>query len=94
MNRKGLWNGLFIAAAIGAGIALSMKPWQVYEVQRDKASSAVQEMREAEHNRAELTRQKARYESSLGREELARKMGYTMPGEQPAQKDDVAPVLD
>lgn len=81
MNRKTWWNLFFALVAVGAGIALSLKPWQVYAKQREQANAALAEMRDAEKNRADLTRLKARYESSVGREELARKQGYTKPGE-------------
>lgn len=82
MRRKGLWNVLFVAVAVATGIALSAKPWQIYGQQKERAESAKAQMREAEMNREELTRLKARYENPIGREELARKQGYTKPGEQ------------
>ncbi len=85
MTRKGMWNWIVVAAAVAAGLALSAKPWRVYVSQKEKAQQAQQDMREAERNRASLTRMKARYESSVGREELARKQGYTRPGENVAE---------
>jgi hypothetical protein len=69
MNKKLFWNSAFVLAAIATGIALSVKPWQVYAEQRAKADAAVEDMREA------------KYEGSLGREELAREQGFRRPGE-------------
>jgi hypothetical protein len=81
MNKKLFWNSAFVLAAIATGIALSVKPWQVYAEQRAKADAAVEDMREAEQSRVQLTREKAKYEGSLGREELAREQGFRRPGE-------------
>jgi cell division protein FtsB len=83
MNRKLLWKAAFVLTAVGMGIIFSIKPWQVYREQQRLANQAVAEMRDAERNRADLTRQKARYESSTGREELARSENYRQPGETP-----------
>jgi hypothetical protein len=85
MKAKAIWNSLFVVAAVAAGLLLSAKPWQVYTEQRALADQSIEEMREAEKNRNELTRQKARYESSIGREELARKQGYLAEGERPIE---------
>lgn len=83
MKQKTLWNVGLTAAAVAVGLALSAKPWQYYREQKKLAEAATQEMREAESKRTELVRQKAKYESALGREELARKQGYRRPDEQP-----------
>lgn len=85
MNRKLIWNIVFIAAAVGAGIGLSIKPWKVYKLQREAANAAVTDMREAERDRAELTRKKAQYDSELGKEELARSEGYRQKNEAPVE---------
>ena len=47
------------------------------------ADDSIKEMRAAEDKKADLTRQRAKYESALGREELARKQGYRRPDETP-----------
>jgi hypothetical protein len=83
MNRKLLWNVLFVIAAVGLGIGFSLKPWQVYREQRHAADAALADMRDAEKNRAELTKKKARYESAIGKEELARSQGYRQANETP-----------
>lgn len=82
MNR-GVVVIVIIVAAMALGIGLSAKPWQVYREQRKLADDAQREMRAAESKKTELTRQRARAESSLGREELARKQGYRRPDESP-----------
>jgi hypothetical protein len=69
--------------AIGTGVGLSIKPWRVYREQRKIADESIKEMREAEGKKATLTRERAKYESALGREELARKQGYRRPDERP-----------
>ena len=83
MNKRLLWNVLFVLAAVGVGIGLSIKPWQVYREQRKLADAALLDMRDAEKNKAELTRKKARYESAIGKEELARSQGYRQLNETP-----------
>ncbi len=83
MARKLAWSCLFVLLAIGTGVALSIKPWEAYRVQKKKADQAQAEMRSAEQEKAELVRQKARFESPIGKEELARERGYRKPNEQP-----------
>jgi len=83
MKSKLIWNLAIVGVAIVTGIMLSLKPWQVYNDQRKLAAEAVSDMRVAEGKRAELTRQRAKYESAIGREELARKQGYRRPDETP-----------
>lgn len=81
MKSKLVWNLAIVFAAVGVGVALSAKPWQVYREQRKIADESIAEMRSAEGKKADLTRQRAKYETSLGREELARKQGYKRPDE-------------
>lgn len=78
-----LWNTLLVAAAICTGVALSWKTWQVYFNQNDKAKSAIADAQRAELDRADLVRQQAMSESSLGREAAARNKGFMRPGERP-----------
>jgi hypothetical protein len=83
---KGAWiNGLIVATAVSAGIALSLKPWQVYQEQRKAADEQIAEMDKSEANREELVRKDAKYKTSVGREELVREAGYRKPGELPAK---------
>ncbi|MCC7434940.1 MAG: hypothetical protein IT363_09670 [Methanoregulaceae archaeon] len=79
---------IIVVSAIGLGVGLSLKPWQVYREQRKLADDAIREMRTAESKKTELTRQRAQAESSLGREELARKQGYRRPDETPLEVPD------
>ncbi len=83
MKSKVMWNFAIAGVAIVTGIMLSLKPWQVYGEQRRLADDAVKEMRGAEAKKTDLTRQRAKYESAIGREELARKQGYRRPDERP-----------
>jgi hypothetical protein len=87
MTRKFLFNTIFVLAAIGLGIYLSIKPWQIYRQQRGIADQARIEMQKADRTRADLIKKKARIESSTGREELVRNAGYRKPGEVPADQD-------
>jgi hypothetical protein len=82
-RRSPPWNLVIVALAIGAGLGLSYRPWAAYVDQREKADRHIAEMREAEHRREDLLRQKARYEPPLGREELARSKGYVKADEIP-----------
>ena len=85
MNRKIVWNSIFFLGAVGLGIGLSIKPWQVYRLQRKQADVASAEMRATEQERVELTRKKAQYDSELGKEELARNQGYRQKDENPVE---------
>lgn len=83
MSNKLVWNVAIVAAAVATGVALSVRPWQVYGEQRKIADDSIKEMRDAESKKSELTRQRAKYETALGREELARQQGYRRPDERP-----------
>jgi len=78
-------NSIIVACAVGVGVGLSLKPWQVYREQRKLADEAIREMKMAEGKKIDLTKQRARAESSLGREELARKQGYRRNDETPLE---------
>ena len=73
--------GILLVAAVAVGVAYSIKPWQVYVEQRAQTDKSVAEMNQIEKRRLELIDKKTRYESSAGREELARNKGYLRPGE-------------
>jgi hypothetical protein len=81
MKGKLFLNFVFFAAAIAAGAALGMKPWPVYKEQRQNADNYLRDAREAEKSRVDLERQRTKYETPLGREELARESGYLRDGE-------------
>jgi hypothetical protein len=85
MRNRLVWEALFVAAALGVGLALSWKPWRMYLEQRAVADRNRAEMRAAEKGRAELARAKAEFESPGGRERAAREQGYRKPGEVPAE---------
>ncbi len=85
MARKLVWILLFFVAAIAAGVAFSLKPWQQYATQKSKADQATAEMRAAEHEKSDLVKQKARYESPIGKEQLARERGYKKINESPVE---------
>ena len=88
MNRKIFLSTAFALSAVGVGIALSIKPWQVYREQRKAADAEVVEMRQAEKNRTDLTRRKAQFESAIGKEELARSQGYRQANETPVDLEN------
>ena len=73
----------FIVVALAVGVGFSLKPWRAYSDQREVRDELVTDMKAAEKRSEDLIRQKARAESSLGAEELARRNGYHRPGEQP-----------
>lgn len=76
MWKKLLINGFIATWAIAAGVFVSLKPWQVYQRQNEEAKHRIKEERDAEARRDQLITKEARAESSIGREELARKAGY------------------
>ncbi|MCW5941763.1 MAG: hypothetical protein KIS66_06005 [Fimbriimonadaceae bacterium] len=81
MKARMLITGLVVLAAVGTGALLSREPWRLYREQQAKTDQSLRAMRAAEDKSANLTRQKAHADSPLGREELARKMGFRKPGE-------------
>jgi hypothetical protein len=83
MTRKLVWNVVFVLVAVGIGLSLSLKPWRVFNEQREIANRSVAEMHQAEKERARLMKTKAEVESSVGREQLVREAGYRKPGETP-----------
>lgn len=87
MWKKLLINGFIIFWAIAAGVCISVKPWQVYQKQSEETKQRVKEMQDAESRRDQLLSKEARAESSIGREEQARKAGYIGPGEQAPDAD-------
>lgn len=87
MRRKNLvWELAFVLAAVAVGVGFSMKPWETYREQRAQRDANVAEQRQAEQRSEELIRQKARLESAVGQEELAREHGYRPAHERPASE--------
>ncbi|HEY0867259.1 MAG TPA: hypothetical protein VGE01_07770 [Fimbriimonas sp.] len=84
--KKFLGTTVLVVAAVSTGLALSRKPWDIYQKQKQAAVEQRQEMVESEARRAELLRQEAEVRSSVGRERLARKAGFVKPGEEPASE--------
>lgn len=85
---RAIFNVLFIGAAVGTGLYLSRGPWQMYRQQKSKADQAQGQMRAAEKEREQLTKENAHSDTPAGREEAARKAGFLKPGE---QKVETAP---
>lgn len=84
MRRYAL-HGLLLVLAIGLGLFFSLGPWKLYAEQKQRANASEAEMREVQGERAELTRERSYAESPVGREELARGMGFKKPGERPVE---------
>lgn len=75
------WQIFIVVSAVGVGLFLSQKPWQVYKDQQGKAEGVVAEMREAELERERLMKEKMKASSPLGREQKIREKDWTKPGE-------------
>ena len=88
MKTRLLINGIFLLGAVALGVALSMRPWTVYRGQRASADSYLNEAKRTEAQRIDLEAQKAKYESTVGREELARERGYRKSNERPLDLGD------
>ena len=86
MTRNAVVNGVIVAVAISAGVAVSLKPWQVYKEQRSMANRQIADMKQSERKYEELVREEAKLRSNVGKEELARGRGYLPAGEVPAPK--------
>ncbi len=82
MKTNKIWTIGLVGGAVIIGIGLSARPWQVYAEQKVRTADYQKRMREAEQRRVDLTKEKARAEGPLGREQAARDMGFTKPGEQ------------
>lgn len=78
---RGIFNVLFVGAAVGTGLYLSRGPWEAYQRQRASAEKAQAQMRSAEKERTDLVRESAFRDSQSGREQTARQHGYLKPGE-------------
>lgn len=75
------WQVFIAVSAIGLGLFLSQKPWEVYKDQQKKADGISTEMREAELERERLMKEKMRASNPLGREQKIREKGWIKPGE-------------
>lgn len=85
MKRRFAWVICVAIAAIATGLALSWRPWWDFREHEVKRQQAVAEKRAAQAERSELLGQKARIETPVGKEELARSRGYVRPGEVPLE---------
>ena len=83
-NHSGAITTALAVLAVGLGLALGMRPWHVYHTQQEETAQATAEMKAAERARAELLDQESEAKSSLGRQRLARDLGYIKKGEVPA----------
>jgi len=87
MLKKLLINSVIVVGAVGAGVYMSLRPWQVYQQQSKEARRHTIEMHKAEDHRDDLLRKEARAHSDIGKEELAREKGYLGPDEVAADPD-------
>lgn len=87
MKRRKNWafEIIFIVAALIVGVGFSLKPWQAFMNEKKVRDEFVAEMNKAEKESEDLARKKARAESPLGREELARQNNFARPGEAPIE---------
>jgi hypothetical protein len=86
MTKGALINGVIVGVAIAAGLAVSIRPWQVYQDQRKLADDQITQMHKSEQKFEQLVRDEARMRSNIGKEEMARDRGYLPQGEVPAPK--------
>lgn len=75
------WDAGLILLAIFVGIGFSQRPWRAWRTQEGVKRDTIAELRETESKNEELLRQRARAESSIGREEMAREDEYLKKGE-------------
>ena len=86
MKRVTYWI-VFATLAASVGAYFAREPWQRYQEERALARRANDDMKKAESERAELIRQRAKYKSPAGREELLRDSGYVREGEVPLETE-------
>lgn len=82
MSRNVVLNACGVVAAVCLGIYLSREPWATYREQKNKADIATKEMLKVESEKTNLERQRAKLETPMGQEELARRSSYVRPGEE------------
>lgn len=83
MSRNSVLSVALAVAAVGVGLYFSRGPWQAYRQQKEKADLATKEMMKAEKEKTDLMQQKAKYETPMGMEGLARESGFIKPNEVP-----------
>jgi hypothetical protein len=82
MSRNAVINACGVVLAVGLGLYLSRGPWLAYRDQKTKADIATKEMLKVEGEKAELERERAKLETPMGKEELARRNSYVKQGEE------------
>lgn len=82
MSVKTAWAIVGAAVAVGLGLYLSRGPWLMFWQQRSRASVAATELAKTEREKTSLMRERARLETPMGRQELAREQGYVKKGEE------------
>jgi hypothetical protein len=80
------WRIFILVTACATGFYLSRKPWDVYRGQESKSDEISREMQAAERERERMVREKMKYGSSLGREEIMRGKGWSKAGETPIER--------
>ncbi len=81
MRRSSVRLLFLVLCAFATGFFLAREPWIVYTQQRERAREAEDTLRRAEAEREANLREKAKFENSIGREQLARERGYVRKGE-------------
>lgn len=79
------WRIFIVVTACATGFYLSRKPWEVYRGQEAKAADISREMKDAEQERERMMREKMKYGTSVGREQIMREKLWTKPGEAPIE---------
>lgn len=80
------WRFFIVFAAVGVGLYLSRKPWEVYRDQDYKAKEISAEMQAAEKERERLLKDKMKIDNPIGREQIVRDWGWQRKGEKPIEK--------
>jgi hypothetical protein len=79
--KKLIFNLIFVVAAVACGVWLSMRPWRVYREVKSQTELQVKDMKQAEYQHAQDLIEEAHYNSTSGKEELARRRGLRKPNE-------------
>lgn len=84
--KKATYYVCFVLAAVAVALYFGKGPWMAYQQERVKQKAAFEQMKKAENEREALIRQKSKYKSAAGREELLRESGFVKEGEVPLQE--------
>lgn len=72
-----------VAAAMAVGVISGLGPWKEHKAEQRRKAAVDAEMRRVEDQRRAMREKLSLADSSAGREEMVRRLGYMKPGDKP-----------